>query len=626
MSGPAEPLEVRASEVVVDARKQELELRGDTRIDAPPFYIRSDALQVRRTPEGLRVTGEGTLGFCPCLSTPLAVRFRDATVAPSTDVIVHSPRLLVFGLPVAAAPVFWLRSPARWGLLPPEFAVRAEDGPYFSLGGHAPLDASGDRALDLRLGAYTAGGVRTDALLATASTSTRVTWDYLNVDGVAVDARGHAGGADRDGVLEAAWDVDALRGRRSVVSTTALRDVARPMDRATVELTVSDSQHLGATFAMRAIGPRGADDLRHATVGPSLRLRLAQRSEHVAMRAEAEEQLYASEGGLPAAWTRGYVDGRYGSHAGPVALGVHGRATGVLTTEGSATEPFGLGFARAEAALPLERRFLSEPRATHGARGGEWTHRVEPRVSARGLVSAGRMLWAVPVVAGADGRVSPATGSALVVDGSIGSLLGKRAARTGLEADVGAGAVVGQGGTAGATHGRIAGNFRGSVLGAEHAWVGATEATGGGHALLARALVAGPRGWTVGAMVGGRVGDADPVAARALLDPLGETSAPFFSRQGWSAAAVTAVPLGPGVVGRGGADVDLTAAALLGVRAGVEYRDPCNCFVLRADLSERIGRPGMDFWLTVQIRPEALSKGSSEALATGAAKWSSLSP
>src|SRR4029077_2833193 len=118
------PVSFGADDVKLDAHSQALDASGNVRVDEPPFHLTSDALRLRRVPIGAELEGDGKLAFCPCLGAPLAVRFTGATVAPPHDVILRNPVLEVFGVPVAWAPVFWLGSPGRPGLLPPDLAWR----------------------------------------------------------------------------------------------------------------------------------------------------------------------------------------------------------------------------------------------------------------------------------------------------------------------------------------------------------------------------------------------------------------------------------------------------------------------------------------------------------------------
>ncbi len=262
-AGEATPPDVAfgADEVHLDTRSQSLDVSGNVRVDEPPFHLTSPALKLRRVPIGVELDGQGRLAFCPCLGTPLAVRFSGATVAPPNDVILREPVVEVFGVPLAWAPAFWLRSPARPGLLPPDLAWRGADG-FFAGGGiHVPwFTGDADRGIDLRAGGYVQGGVAIQTAVTTAMTSTRIGWDRLRGDdGLTIDAHGAT-----DAVV---WSVDALRGARAVAATSDVEAAARPFDRAWGE---SQWRVGGWTFAsgIRAVALRGGDPLDVGAAGP----------------------------------------------------------------------------------------------------------------------------------------------------------------------------------------------------------------------------------------------------------------------------------------------------------------------------------------------------------------------
>ncbi|MDP9035197.1 MAG: hypothetical protein M3O50_10340, partial [Myxococcota bacterium] len=197
------PLVFGADEVHLDARSKAIDASGHVHVDELPFHLTSDALRLRRVAIGAELEGEGKLSFCRCLGTPLAVRFRSATVAPPHDVIMHSPVLEVFGLPVAWAPVLWLRSPGRTGLLPPELAWRGADGLFAGAGLHLPWqEGDVDRGFDLRAGGYSAGGAAVEVTMRTGASVTRVAWDHLRGDGLTLGAHGTASAADSRGPSE----------------------------------------------------------------------------------------------------------------------------------------------------------------------------------------------------------------------------------------------------------------------------------------------------------------------------------------------------------------------------------------------------------------------------------------
>jgi hypothetical protein len=121
-----------------------------------------------------------------------------------------------------------------------------------------------------------------------------------------------------------------------------------------------------------------------------------------------------------------------------------------------------------------------------------------------------------------------------------------------------------------------------------------------GGAFVARARV-GP---SSGLHFSGHVAESDgvdPLVARALTDAPLEPSNGFLSATGWTGGARLAVPLGPRVTTRAGADYDFDARELVAALGTLELHDPCGCVVVRATAAHRIGRDGVDVWVTVDL-------------------------
>jgi hypothetical protein len=136
-------------------------------------------------------------------------------------------------------------------------------------------------------------------------------------------------------------------------------------------------------------------------------------------------------------------------------------------------------------------------------------------------------------------------------------------------------------------------------LGGEVARVLSPSADAGG-AWVASARVGPPTGLHVAAHAAERDG-VDPDVARLLVDaPLAPASG-FLLAPGWTGGARLAVPFGARVTARGGADVDLDAQELVAAVGSLELHDPCNCVVVRATAAHRIGRPGVDAWVAVDL-------------------------
>jgi hypothetical protein len=575
-----------ADEVRFDARAQALDITGHVHVDEPPFHLASDALALRRVPIGAELAGQGTLAFCPCLGTPLAVRFTGATVAPPHDVILRNPVLEVFGVPVAWAPVFWLRDGSRFGALPPDVEWRGADGLFVGEGVHVPW-AHGDatRGLDLKAGAYLDGGVATEASLRTATTQTSVRWDDLRGDdGIGVAARGST--------ATVAWEADALRGPRAVRATTDLDAAARAFDRAEAEASWRTG---GWTFAsgVRDVALRGGDLADLGAGGPVVAARRADALGSVgAYDATVEGGGVAVAGLGTTTFARAEGGGMIAGRVGPAGatLDVHG--IGDVADDGARSGSDAAAAVRGAFGVPLVRAFPSSD--------GEdpWLHRTEPRVEVAGLV---QHVGDVLVVPAGRGATAPGTGAWVAALG-WSNAVGKQSARAAAELDASAGAVGDASQALPSLRSRASASSGALALRADFARVFGPAGTFGG-AFIARARVGPANGLNVAAHVAERDG-VDPVVARTLVDAPLEPASGFLLVSGWTGGARVAVPVGPRVTARGGADVDLDAsggAQLVAAVGALELHDPCGCVVVRASVAHRIGRDGVDAWVTVDL-------------------------
>jgi hypothetical protein len=588
--------DVHANEVDLDARTREMLLRGDVRVDAPPFHLRSDALRVRRDWRGaLDVDGKGKVAFCPCLGSPLAVRFDGAIVAPPGDLILRSPSLEVMGAPVMWLPYFWLRSPGKPGLLPPEIAYRGADGMFLGEGVHLPLardDSS--HGLDVRAGGYFEGGTAIDARMGTDSTTTRVSWDHLHGDGLTLDARGAV--ESRDAVI--AWDGDAIRGARGVRATTDLEPASRVFDRARAESawTVAD----GLTFAtsLRATALRGGDLLSLGASGPVASLRDAAAIGGAGAYDAMIEGGALAEPGRTVGFVRGEAGSLLADRWGAAAVSLALRAAGDGVSDGehvgdARSGSDGAASARARVAVPFVRAFESD------AQNDPWVHRIEPSIGAAVLATHGSDLLGVLPGRG----LAAVRGDAWVADAALASEQGRWGGRVGSEVTVSGGAL----GTFDdgssvrfVARGRAALSSADVALSAEGARVTSVGGAGAGGAFVARGRVGSADGIHLTLLAAERDG-IDPVAARALTDSALEPSGGFLASTGWSAGARARIPWTSWLATTGGADGDLTAQVLVAARAGLELRDHCGCLVLRANGAHRIGREGVDVWVTIDL-------------------------
>lgn len=592
------PLDTHADDVTIDAKNRDIALHGNVTVDSPPFHLSSDALTLRTTSRGIDVDGDGKLAFCPCLGTPLTLGFGGAIVAPPGDLILKSPTLRVYGVPIAWVPYFWLRSPARVGLLPPDIAYRGKDGLFLGEGVHLPWKlGDGQNGLDLRAGAYTSGGSAFAGELRTPASVTTLAWDHKGGDGVGVDARGAMEETSQGKAFTAVtWNVDALRGARGVAATTDVDSAARVVDRA------------GADAALRADGWTIASGLRSASyrgtavrdlgaTGPVLTVRRAD-----ALRGVGDYDVTLTGGALRAqdeATTYSFARGEGGAllatRVGPVGASAGLRAAGDVADDGFVHGVDGAAEARGQVALPLARAFASsEP-------SDPWRHRIEPRAAVAALVSRGDDILGARFGRG----LAAASGDAYLGEAGLASAFGRWGAADAIEGSV---SVAGIGATTSDTSSRaaLALRWRGAAgmryvgLGAEGAHV--VGSGRGGSAFSGRARVGRSDSVHLRVNAAAREG-VDPVEARLLTDAALEPSAGFFATEGWSLGGNVVVPWASWVSTTGGIDTDLTNELLVAARGGLELRDKCQCLAVRLTGAHRIGREGLDVWLTIDLAP-----------------------
>ena len=552
------------------------------------------------------------MAFCPCLGTPLRIAFEDATVAPPGDLFLRRPRLQVFGVSVLWLPYFWLRSPGRFGVVPPDVAYRGQDGLFLGGGIHLPWTKDDvSNGLDLRAGGYLVGGVAIDGRLRTEVSSTRIKWDHLRGDGLAVDARGAVvGEGERPKTL--AWDADTLRGARGIRSTTELDAAARVFDRTTAEASWRAGGWTLAT-GVRAVAIRGGGVLDFGAAGPTVNARYSEAiGSHGAYDVTLEGGSSRGDGivagtanmlvfaradaGALVAARLGAVGGSIRVRgAGDIANGAFvAPPPGQTPAEGEHLGIDGVAAAQAELALPLVKTYRAAE-ATDPLR-----HRIEPRLSAS--VLAAREEGALGPLPSRGVAATMVSGTVWTAQTTLYNAIGRWGARDGSELGMSIGAV-------GDTHGsaRPVTRWRAAT---SAGWVGGSAegahvfAGGGptGIAGVARYRVGRVDGVNVGAAVAFRQG-VDPVIARALTEAPVEPRSGFFSRDGWTGGARLAVPWSRAITTSVGADGDLTSRELVAARASIELRDRCDCLVVRGVGAHRIGRDGVDLWVTVDLSP-----------------------
>jgi|GEM_PF-896294 len=634
-AAPFSLLTTRAEQVSFDMRLRSLELSGNVRIDSGPFHLRSDRLTLERTRRGIEVNGNGQLAFCQCLGTPLRIDFDHAIVAPPGEIVVSSATVRIYRVPILYFPYFWLRSEEKVGLLPPEIAYRGQDGLFVGTGVHLPWDHA-TNALDLRGGVYAFSGFAIDARLTTEASTTKIRVDSLPGSsspapfgvrsataspattqagqGLLIDAHG----ATSSGELGVAWQADVLRGARGVASTTEIDAAAKPWDRASAETSVHGGPLVVST-AMIGVTRRGGALSDIDAWGPVARVRASgAASAGIAYDVGVEGGVLeissdSSISGSPIASTSALSSmhhalsfaraeaGALGATSfGPVAASFSLRGIVDVTAEPDRTGTDRAGSARARFALPMVRTFEHA-----SAPNDPWIHLVEPFVEAAILGAKGDgMLGMAP------GRgTSGVSGVAPVVEAGVATSLGRWGAQKALAIEAAGGTTLGSSDSGQRPLAR-------ARLSAKLMWVGATVdgayvapafgsslnsgAPGAGSVTVGRLRV----GLEDGVRVVGNVAAAagtDPILARVLVDSPLEPSAGFLAQQGTTGGAGVVVPWSRLVTTSVAADADVTSGELVDVRGGIELRDRCRCVTLRAMGAHRMGRSGIDAWVTVDF-------------------------
>jgi hypothetical protein len=577
---------MHAENVAFDPQERSIELDGDVRIDAAPFHLRSKHIKLARSKYGIEADGDGRLAFCPCLGTPLTIEFEKAIVAPPGELFLKSPKLEFYGVPVMYLPWFWMRSAEKVGVLPPELAYRGHDGMYLGDGLHLPWKERGGakEALDLRGGAYLVGGVVADGRLMTPVGTTHVRWDRLRGDdGFSVDARG--------ATEDVAWDADVLRGKRAVVMTSELDAAAKPYDRAAAAAQAGAGPIVAQT-GMRAVTRRGGDLTTIEATGPFAALRSSGGQGVFTWDATLEGGALSQMRTMTVTYGRAELGGAAQTHAGPIALAVSARAAGDVADEDVRSGSDGAAAARVRAGLPLERMYTPGSDDDPHDRNDPVQHLIEPFIEGALLHAKGQsLLGTLP------GRgIAAVNGTAPITDAGFTTTLGRWAARTAVT--LGA-----SGGLAYGDHASVLLRTRGAATTHLLGLSAESGHTKDGHAVSARARLGPAEGLRITANVAAR-DKIDPVLARALVDAPLEPAAGFLSSTGTTGGAALVVPWSHAVTTSVGADGDANAKELVAIRGGLDLRDRCGCVTLHANGAHRIGREGVDIWLTLDFAPD----------------------
>ncbi|HEX7671934.1 MAG TPA: hypothetical protein VF395_20205 [Polyangiaceae bacterium] len=574
----ARRVEFQACHVELEPGKERLELDGHVAIAVDRYRLTSERLSLERGPRGVVVTGSGRVALCPCPDPPITFGFQSATVAPPTDLLLEQPTIRAFGLPVFWLPYLWLRAPSRVGLLPLRVAYRGADGFLLGSGVHLPLGESS--ALDLTGAGYLRGGAEVGARLATARTTTDLGWDYVRSGAVRADLRGSL---KPDGGAQVAWSVDALRGERALGGPSSIEEVALRQDRAAVFAGFSgDGAHVGllGMASTRRGGPVGAVD----AVGPGVHAGFgAPLGESVSVDADVGVATISRPRNEAVTLLSQQGELRGDAHAGPVVLSGEVRTRLMSAVGAVATGHAAVAGAGTEVAVPFVKTF--------GANDSPMQHWVTPFVAGLGGISDTAGPSVVPPLVG--------DGVFYVASGGLRSTLGETSGRRSAISVSARGGILGEEGQIPQTAVAWTARAHASALAISAEGVSRTSRLRG-DALTSEVRVGPEDGPYLGGRATSSVGSV-PLESRLLSGGWDAPFLPWFGRTGWSVGGRAGVPWTRWLTSSVDADYDLTGRTLLSVRGTVGYRHPCGCLAVTLWGGHRLGREGVDSWVTVDL-------------------------
>lgn len=596
---PRYRLDFRAGRVEADSNLDRIELSDHVVVRVDRYRLTSDRLRLSRGPRGIVVDGNGRVAFCPCPDPPVSIGFSSATVAPPTDLLVENPTLRVGNVPVLWLPYGWFRSSDRLGLLPPRLAYRGDDGLLVGGGIHVPVGRSARAAapaigtdgrrtpehgpflVDLRGAGYVKGGAEVELGVSTPGTENRVRWDHLNTSLLELDAHGASTG--REGAT-AAYRVDAIRGGRAKRGTVALEPAVRRYDRAFASVARADGAVIGGV-GVSATLPRGGPFEQLGSVGPFAHAGLGAPLGDVG-RASASLSADTTKGHGLGTLSRVAERGELELDGRPGPFGVSGavRADARLENEDVAVARAALVGAELRAGLPLVRDY--------GSDADPLRHEIEPFALGRAALGthSGALVDPTPF----DDQ------TILLAAAGLRTALGSWGERASVALEV----TGGMGGQRDALEpvmrGRLIGRARWFALSSMAAWLPDRDRAlvTVGRARLGRIDTPNLTGYAEG-----RLKVDAPLGRFLAADAWDGPRVGFFDQPGWTTGGELGVPVTVWLATAVGADWDVTARELLGVRGSLGYRHRCGCLAALAWAGKRIGRDGVDAWLTVDILP-----------------------
>ena len=578
-------VEFQADEATIDPATQTLSLDGHVTATCGRASLEADRLRLRASEGGASIWGPAELSLCPCAQAPVRIAFERARVEARGDVIVSKPRLRIGDTTVLALPALWLRSADQAGVLPPRLAWRGDGGLLLGSGVHVPWKESDEAPawMDLYVSGYSRGGFEVEPSVFTQSSSSRIRFDRTEGDLVRVVSTGTSQAAGGGGM---AWSADLSRGSRARSGLIAIDEAAQRFDAiaARVDLRSFPGALIGVGF--EGLGSRGDGSLGW---GPVLSADGGGELGNVGVwsiggssRVFSEPQHEAEQ------LSSAHVALAVNDWIGPISLGLEGAATAAGWVRRETTRSDLAAWTNLRLGIPLSRTFSSG-----------LVHRVEPALSATLLRarSDGNAASAV-------GRPSALSeGTRWVGSAGAATVLGRAGAARGVSIDVEGGGIGGPG--AAPPSALLRGEMVASVRWFSLRWRGAAvlDRDETGAVVFGRAQLGGART----AMLVGDIATrtrVDPAAARAL-NPSESIwlGADGLEREGTSMMLAAGIPLVGSVRAEAVGHWDIGAERALSTGGGLAYEHPCGCLSARSWLGRRVGREGVDAWLTLDLTP-----------------------
>lgn len=574
---PSRELELHAGHVEIEGPLKQLRLSKGVELTVHRYRVTADRLNLERTAQGIVVEGDGRVAFCPCEGSPLTVGFTRATVAPPTDLLLRSNTFRACGVPVLWLPAFWVRSPNKLGLLTPQLAWRAQDGPWFSSGVHIPLAprAGGTSAIELLTGAYLKGGIDLGLQLRTSTSRTWLRWDYVGQSFGVLDSSGHV---PKPGKVSFAWNVDTVLGTRGRTGAISFERATRTHDRIRAELSLADATSI---YALGIQGDtRRASPLReYADVGPSARWAVGTALGDWG-RVDSSTQLIGRMSDFDQARMVAQHASELGFDArpGPLSVRLTARERWLLGSGAYRVFDAGLLGTELRVGLPLVAQFGKQRDLGH------W---LEPFVVANASVRAQGGAYQ-------DWGVSPI--STLQI--GLANKLAPRGEPTVVSVQIRAGSISESSRSTNAIASRWLASAKWYAFGGDVGWAGRDS-----WLSTARARLGKLDRLSLRSRLEGR-GHVEPTAVRWLLD---EGWSPWhtgwLSKSGWLLGEDVDLMLGYQVAVSGGIAYDVVREQFVSKRVGASYRHPCGCLAISSVMGWRVGRAGWDAWIAFDLMP-----------------------